>query len=147
MSLLQVPPSLASISSVRQVGAQRNAFLPAMFGVRHFVLGEAMVFRSLEDICPSYTGGSWDFFKLSNGGHYLAPESAEPLTLCVHGNGYQGEMSADAAGIVASLFALCALAHQLHESDAGDHAAEQFHALREFALNHIEARSILDAID
>lgn len=58
-------------------------------------------------------------------------------------NGSETEMSADAAGITACLFAFSHLSfHIEHESIAG-----HFHQLREFALEHPEASTIVDAID
>jgi hypothetical protein len=37
----------------------------------------------------------------------MAPKPDKRLRVEVDGNGFSGEMSADAAGIVATLFALC----------------------------------------
>jgi hypothetical protein len=42
---------------------------------------------------------------LSDGGFYMAPDLADRLEE-VDGNGFRGELSADAAGIVATPFAL-----------------------------------------
>lgn len=82
-------------------------------------------------------------YTLSNGGFYMAPDLKNPVLLAVDGNGFEGEMSPDAAGIVASLFALCSLAAQTEE----DQHIELYHALRAYALEHAEARLILAAID
>ena len=57
-------------------------------------------------------------------------------------------MSPDAAGVVGTLFALSHLQMglQLLPADA-DRLSDAFYALREFAIEHAEAREILGAID
>lgn len=59
------------------------------------------------------------------------------------GNGFEGELSADASGIVATLFALCKLANRY----ADDKLINQYHWLREFAFGHAEADGIFRVID
>jgi hypothetical protein len=34
---------------------------------------ERAVFRHLGNLCPRYTGGTWTFYDLSNGGCYMTP--------------------------------------------------------------------------
>uniref|UniRef100_UPI001640FEB7 antirestriction protein n=1 Tax=Burkholderia gladioli TaxID=28095 RepID=UPI001640FEB7 len=58
-------------------------------------------------------------------------------------NGYEGVMSAGAFGIVVTLFVLCYLA----EVTRSELISERFHALREFAYGHLEARDIFRAMD
>lgn len=121
---------------------QRSAFLPSHLG-RHMIIGEALVFGWLDRLCIDYNGGLWDFYSLSNGGFYMAPINENPFTIDVPTNGFSGEMSADAAGIVASLFALCDLANRAGE----DKIINQYHWLRDFAIEHAESRLIMGAID
>lgn len=59
-------------------------------------------------------------------------------------NGYSGTVSGDAAGIIATLYALSHLAFRF---EAVAVLSERFHQLREFALAHREAAAILAAID
>ena len=77
----------------------------------------------------------------------MAPELSERLRLEVDGNGFSGEMSADAAGIVATLFALGQLAAEIEGTDAADALIDRYHFLREFVDGHAEARAIYQAID
>jgi len=121
---------------------QRSAFLPSHLG-RHMIIGEALVFGWLDRLCIDYNGCMWDFYSLSNGGFYMAPINEKPFTIDVPTNGFSGEMSADAAGIVASLFALCDLANRVGE----DKMINQYHWLRDFAIEHAESRLIMGAID
>lgn len=122
-------------------GDERMRFLPRVFG-RRFMQGEAAVFNWMRRLCRQYDGGYWDFIDLSNGGFYLRLVSEKPVALFVDGNGFEGELSADAASIVVCMFAINALmfngAHELEDA---------YYALREYALQHPERRLILDAID
>ncbi|WP_440030530.1 antirestriction protein [Chromobacterium amazonense] len=125
----------------------RGTFLPDMFGTPLFMRGEGLVFAWMRRLVRDYHGGVWVFYTLDNGGFYLAPKTKEPFALSVAGNGYAGEMSADAAGIVATLFALCQLSHEFAETDQGDRLADRYHALLAFAAEHAEAGAIRRAID
>ena len=120
----------------------RLRFLPEQFG-KFMLKGEALVYGWLEQLSEDYTGGFWDFYTLSNGGFYMAPSGDKRFNIDVSGNGFTGELSANAAGIVASLFALCYLANRFGD----DKSINQYHWLREFAIEHAEAGLIMRAID
>ncbi|WP_454875100.1 antirestriction protein [Paraburkholderia xenovorans] len=122
--------------------ASRCQFLPSHFG-RHMMVGEALVYSWLDRLSIDYNGGVWDFYSLSNGGFYMAPSGDKRFNIDVSGNGFSGEMSADAAGIVASLFGLCHLANRFGD----DKSINQYHWLRDFAIEHAEAGLIMRAID
>ena len=121
---------------------ERLNTLPRFFGTK-LVLFEQLVYRWADALCPTYTGGFWDYYTLSNGGFYMALRSFEPMRVAVDGNGYDGTLSADAAGIVCVLFALGELCAQTRRDDF----AELYHHLRDFAATHVEARQIYRAID
>ncbi len=116
--------------------------LPRHFG-RHMLTVESAVYAFMRRLANQYSGGYWAFFELSNGGFYMAPKCDTELSICVDGNGFEGTMSADAAGITVCLFALSHLSFQI----ADDRIAEHFHRLRDFALEHAETSAILAAID
>lgn len=127
----------------------RMAFLPRVFGSRLMLQGEVAIFDWMGTLCPSYHGGLWEFIDLSNGGFYMRWDtSAEKVDVVVDGNGYRGQLSPDAASVVATLFALSHLQMglQLLPADT-DRLSDAFYALREFAIEHAEAREILGAID
>ncbi|AIY44228.1 Antirestriction protein klcA (plasmid) [Collimonas arenae] len=125
---------------------RRLNFLPTYFG-QHFVHAEFLVYRWLDKLCDAYNGGYWHYYELSNGGFYMAPKLSDSLLIEVSGNGYSGLMSADAAGIVATLFALGQLANKNHGTVAADALIDRYHLLREFLDGHIEAGKIFAAID
>lgn len=121
----------------------RLNFLPHHF-CRYMLRFEQQVYRQLDELAADYHGGYWEFYDLSNGGCYLAP-TGKPLQLTQASNGFEATVSADAAGIIATLYALSSLAFQLHEQT--DVFTKHYHRLREYALEHAEAAQILAAID
>lgn len=133
----EAPITTTLLDDERRINA-----LPRHFG-KHLLRLEAMVFDYMRRLSVDYGGGHWLFYELSNGGFYMAPDSQSPMRVTVHGNGYEGTMSADAAGIVACLFAIGQLAAMYEE----DRTIEHYHALRHLAAEHGEARDILSAID
>jgi hypothetical protein len=121
---------------------KRMGFLPRLFGDR-LIVGEATAMSWAATLSVDYQGGLWDFHDLSNGGGYMAPTTPERLRLQWADNHFDGVMSADAAGIVFTLYALNHLAHR-YEDEA---FVRLFHLLLDFAKGHPEARRILSVID
>ncbi|MDL4916290.1 MAG: antirestriction protein [Enterobacterales bacterium endosymbiont of Blomia tropicalis] len=82
---------------------RRMAFLPRLFGA-WYLTGEAGVYNHARTLCADYQGGSWEFVELSCGSGFMYPLSAERFTVSVSGNWFEGELSAEATGIVLTLF-------------------------------------------
>jgi Antirestriction protein len=124
---------------------QRMTFLPRHFGPAYMVAGEALVYTWMGRISVSDTGGLWDFFELSNGGFYLAPTGLHHYLIDVSTNGFEGTLSARAAGIVATLFSL----NQLTSARPYARSVfnEKFHLLLDFVDSHKECSLIYAAID
>ncbi|CAG9264281.1 Antirestriction protein KlcA [Burkholderia diffusa] len=133
---------VVEIRSEQVAEDQRMAFLPQYFGAR-YLHGEGCVYGWARRLCSSYSGGVWQFFRVSNGGFFLAPEMAEPVSVRWNLNSYEGTMGAEAFGIVVTLFALCHMA----ETFGDDAYVERYHLLRDFAATHPERREIFRAID
>jgi len=123
----------------------RLAFLPRHFG-KHMLAVERYLYSQFANLCPSYRGGYWHYYDLSNGGCYLAP-SSEAYSLVHEGNFFDATVSGDAAGIIVSLFTFSHLSFILENDPLGPRIAEYFHLLRDFAANHPEATLIYRAID
>ena len=122
--------------------SERMRALPRHFGQRLLVF-EGAVYDFMRRFAADYDGAYWRFYEISNGGFYMAPDGG-PFRFSVDSNCYEGEMSADAAGITVCLFACSHLSFRYSENDVfGDH----FHLLREFAAEHVEASAIFAAID
>jgi len=120
----------------------RIGTLPRHFGARMMTV-EHTVYNFMREFVAEYKGGFWDFYDLSNGGFYMAPNS-DPVKFSVHTNGFEGTLSADAAGITVCLFTFSHLSFQQPSQDV---FSRHFYALREFALDHKEVGSIFAAID
>ena len=119
----------------------RLGFLPRHFG-RYFLQVETAVFGHMGNLCSKYSGGFWEFYDLDNGGCYLAPKNGAYALAAP--NGFEATVSAEVAGLIASLYAFSHLAFKFGTVEV---FSDRFHQLREFALEHAEARTILAAID
>jgi hypothetical protein len=136
-----------SVTASLVAEAQRFDFLPTYFGPRLMMRGEALVYAWLRRLCDRYSGAYWHYYSLSDAGFYMAPDLAERLEIEVDGNGFRVELSADAAGIVSTLFALGQLAAEIAGTDAADALIDRYYFLRSFAAGHPEAAAIYRAID
>lgn len=123
----------------------RLDFLPRHFG-KHMLTVENYLYAQLAKLCPTYTGGYWHFYELSNGGCYLAP-SRETYPLVYDDNFFEATVSGDAAGIIVSLFTFSHVSFLLEDDPLGPRVAHYFHLLRDFAADHPEAGLIDRAID
>ncbi|GMU68406.1 MAG: hypothetical protein AMXMBFR37_07390 [Steroidobacteraceae bacterium] len=120
----------------------RIGTLPCHFGP-YMVPVEDRIYSLMREFCPEYDGGCWEFYELSNGGFFMTPPMEE-CTLSIRSNGYEGTVSGAAAGIVVCLFAYSLLGLRYPEVAT---LSKHFRWLREFALDHPEAREIWAAID
>lgn len=115
-----------------------------LFGIKYVLKLEPTIFRFAEQLAENYDYGYWQFYTLRNGGFYMALRSDTIYNVKCK-NGFDGQMTADALGIVACLYAFSNLSFG---ADAfAQSCADHYHWLREFAMDHIEVRSILRAID
>ena len=121
---------------------QRLAFLPTYFGSL-MMTAEQGIYNTLSNLCETYKGAYWNFYELSNGGFYLAPQLDETLAICVISNGYEGTLSADAAGIVSTL---CVINHLCWKTSS-EKMINYYYWLRDFASDHDEVSEIFAAID
>ena len=135
-------PETGKIEAYRVSEHARMGTLPRHFG-RHMMTVEGKIYDLLREFSADYTGGYWHFFELSNGGFYMAP-ALDTLRVCIPSNGYEGQMSGDAAGVTVCLFAFSLLSFQYRETEV---FSRHFHRLRDFALGHAEATQIFAAID
>lgn len=127
-------------------------FLPHYLGQELMIRGENLIYDWMTKLSEDYIGGLWDFYNISNGGFYMAPSMTESLRVKVDDNGFIGRMSADAAGIVATLFALNKLACGVYGTSSDRSASacspsDHCDRLVDFAYEHKEAKLIFRAID
>ena len=122
---------------------ERLSFTPQLFGPELMLMGESLVFDLHNQMTGRSYSGHWEFYKLSNGGFYMAPEGNDLLRITWPGNRFDDVMSSDAAGIVMSLFALNIMAFEFHNS----HLPAMVFKLEDFARGHAESSKIRKAID
>ena len=123
---------------------QRMPVVDRLFGLRFPLELEPFIYGITERMAEEYKGGYWNFYQLSNGGFYMAPADDQTYHV-VCDNYFQGDLSADALGIVACL---TAYSHLSFSGGAFSHTyADHFYRLREFMFEHPEVKEILQAID
>ena len=121
---------------------RRMGTLPKHFG-SHMMRVENAIYTWMDAHAAGYTGGFWKFSELSNGGFFMSPDTDERFVISIPSNGYEGEMSAEAAGITACLFIFSALSFDTSDERISDH----YHWLREFARTHPDWSAIGGATD
>lgn len=124
--------------------SERGPYTAAQFGVRFRWL-ESYVYDSASSLSTDYEGGFWEFYVLSNGGFYMAPRTDRRFRVAC-ANGFEGEMSADAFGLTACLYAYSLLSFSA-DVEFAECCARQYHRLREYAAQHEEGRLIWSATD
>ena len=134
-----------SISSHLVPESDRIDFVDKLFGI-HFPLKlESTVVCFVEQLAaPTYNGGYWHFFALSNGGFYMAPQT-DTIFKVNADNGFSGQLSGDALGITACLYAYSHLS--FGDGAFAETCSQQYHLLREYMFGHAEVKVILGAID
>lgn len=138
--------ALATLSTAATLvpEVRRQEFLPELFGRRLMLKGEQTVYSLMSWLSPQdYTGGLWHFHELNGLPLFLSPATDKRFRITCETNGYQGEVTAEAAGIIATLFAL---SHLSFQSDS-DTLSSSYFRLYTFAGDHPEAEEIFKAID
>ncbi|MGL3101394.1 antirestriction protein [Enterobacter asburiae] len=151
---LPLQPQSAGASSAPALTAtavpdeQRVGFWPQHFGsIPQWIILEPHIFAWMDRFCADYSGGIWQFYTLSNGGAFMAPEANEDTdekwSMFNPMNGNGAEMSAEAAGIAVCLMAY---SHHAYRTEC-DAMTELYYRLRNYALNHEECSAIMRIID
>ena len=83
---------------------KRLGYTAKLFGVNFPMVFEPTVYNITDNIADDYHGGYWEFYELSNGGFYMAPQSDTPFNVSCE-NGFEGVLSGDALGITTCLYA------------------------------------------
>lgn len=121
----------------------RQEFLPTLFGRSHLIVAENAVYALMERLSPlDYRGGSWDFFEHESKPLFLAPRSRTRFRITGDVTCFQGEVSAEAAGIIATMFAFSHLSFQFQS----ERLVEGYERLYAYSADHPEAAEIFQAI-
>jgi len=124
---------------------QRANFVEALFGIAFPLQLEPYVFNIAHALSDQYKGAFWNFYSLSGSGFYMAPDDGHDFNVRCE-NGFEGAMSADAFGIVCSMYAFSHLSFAANGEIARVYA-RHYHALRDFAMEHPEVAAIIAATD
>jgi hypothetical protein len=126
--------------------SQRLAVVNGLFRMHFPMRLEPFIYRITHKMTQGqYSGGYWLFYTLDNAGFYMAPDDDRIFTVSCENN-WQGPLSADALGIVCTLYAYSHLSFGGPEAFARI-CADHYHRLRYFMMDHAEVAAILGAID
>lgn len=140
--LLSAAASAVSCSCV--AGTDRAASLVKHLG-ELAVRGAARYRHYFQHFSHDRRPDEWELIELSNGTFYLRPKArTRSVVLDVPESGFHGELSVDAAGIVATVYMLGWLANTDPENAR---VRAHLYALRKFALSLPEEPKIRAAID
>ena len=143
-NIMMTQTSLSLVTRELVPEDQRTVITERLFGI-HFPLRlEPVVFGITEKMTTEYNGGYWSFFQLSNGGFYMAPAGDEVFHV-ICDNMFEGDLSADALGITACLYAYSHLSFS--NGRFARVSACHYHTLRSFMFEHPEVKAILGATD
>lgn len=142
LHLKQPRRDVAIVAALVASDTERMRCLPEVAG-HHYIALEHTVYDMLGRLSEDYDGGMWDYYRLSNGGFYMAPAAVKPHRLVCDGNGFAGEVSADTAGIIATAMAY---SHLSFLPD-GSCFARAYELLSLFIFQHPEVRTIRAALD
>ena len=122
----------------------RQDFLPVLFGHSHLIVAENAVYALMERLSPlDYCGGSWDFYEHQGKPLFLAPRSKARFRITGDVTCFQGEVTAEAAGIISTMFAFSHLSFKFQF----DRLVEGYEHLYAYSADHPEASEIFQAID
>ncbi len=123
---------------------RREMFLPTLFGLPLLIVAENAVYSLMDRLSPQdYGGGFWNFYEIDGQPLFLAPTSKPRFRIESEITEYRGEASAEAAGIIATLFAFSHLSFRFES----DFLAQGYERLYGYLGGHPEASAIFQAID
>jgi Antirestriction protein len=129
---------------------QRLSHTAKLFGAHFPMVIEPVVYGITGRMAESYNGSYWSLYEISGPdwlapGFYMAPEGDQIFQVSCD-NYFTGELSADALGITACLYAYSHLSFS-KDKVFGMLMADHYHRLRSFMFEHPEVAAILRAID
>ena len=125
---------------------RRSASAAAAFGSAGFPFRvEPTIYAMADRLSEDYRGGFWTFYELSTGGFFMAPDTAKPFKAAWPDNYSEATVSAEAFGLVATLFACSHLS--FGNDQTAERCAANYHLLLQFVYEHPEAAAILSLID
>ncbi len=140
MSISEIVPQ----SAIVVPDERRLEFLPSLFGRSLLIVAENAVYSFMERLSPlDYRGGLWDFYEHDGKPLFMAPRSEKRFRITGDITGFQGDVSAEAAGIIATLFTFSHLSFRYQS----DRLPEGYAHLHHYCGDHPEAAEIFQAIN
>jgi len=136
-------PSPVSIEVVPE--DQRLAISKKLFGNLFPLAIESAIYTFADHLCTHYKGGYWDFYSLSNGGFYMAPDQSDDFHV-VCSNQFVGDLSPNEFGMTACCYAYSHLSFSDVKS-LSQLSAKHYHLLRDAIMDHPDGPKILAACD
>lgn len=122
---------------------QRPEFLSRKIP-RYYLHFENYIYEIADRLINGYSGGYWEFVELSNEGFYLKPcLGLDKVEIHIADNGYSGEVSEDAAGIIVTCFSLNFLLYKWQDKSLYHY----YESLIAYTYFHEEMREIRAALD
>ena len=136
--------TLAKLTATVVPDDRREMFLPTLFGRKFLLVGENAVYNVMQLLSPyDYRGGFWNFYEIDGQPLFLAPTSKPRFRIESGITDYRGEVSAEAAGIIATMFVFSHLSIRFES----DFLAQNYDRLYGYFPGHPEASAIFQAID
>jgi len=137
------------INKIAVAESERDNAIPHVLQ-RYLLPIEAHSQNYLRQVSGDYTGGQWNFYKLSNGGFFMAPSDRQMYTITVPDNYFHKTVDAEAAGLIAFLSGINRVLAQQAGSVSGPDADlhRMYYLIMEYAVSHTKfKREIALAID
>jgi len=139
----EVSAPIYAITAERIVDDEQRSEALSRHFAHHMLKVEDSIFMVMQRLVPDHHAVLWHFYELSNGGFYMAPALQVVQRVRNLVAGEYREMSADAAGLAASLLAFRHLSTQMRS----DVMVRHYFQLRQFVTEHSEGKAILAAVD
>ena len=123
---------------------RNNAGVKFFTNVMQWIEAQNFAFDVAWKYVEGYSGGLWDYYETKNGAFFMSPQADEKLKWSNPDNYSEGEISAEALGIIACLYAFSHMSFRHQDNEA---FGNQYHKLRESIYKHPEASMIFRAID
>jgi len=82
---------------------QRSLFLSDKLGKAESIVFETSLYQLMESLCPEFSGGKWDIYKVGEDSFFMAPVSKNNFTM-YSPNQFQATISAISAGMAVTMF-------------------------------------------
>lgn len=142
---------MTAITATLVTENNRLKFLPTHFG-NAMISAESFAFTFTEKHLEDYDGGLWDYYEVSNGAFFMAPQFDGSRNFTYADNFTDIDVESKTYGIICTLFllsAICGEAFRQRNFARTDQFAKKTDLLKDYVatLPQSERRKIYSAID